>query len=70
MTPLFFDFPLTLAVCSIIAGVFGMGLFGIVALVLTVEAWLAILVAAVGLDLCWDAVQLLVVLVAALIGGA
>ena len=70
MMPLFFDFPITLAVCSVIAGVFSMGLFGIVAVVLTVEVWLEVLIAAVALDLCWDAVQLLVVLVAALVGGA
>ena len=70
MTPLFFDFPLTLAVWSIIAGVFGMGLFGIVAVVLTVEVWLEIVLVAVVLDLCWDAVQLIVVLLTALIGGA
>ena len=70
MTPVFFDFPLALAVWSIIAGVFGMGLFGIVAVVLTVEVWLEVLIAAVALDLCWDSVQLLVVLVAVLAGGA
>ena len=70
MTPVFFDFPITLAVWSVIAGVFSMGLFGIVAVVLTVEVWLEVLIAAVALDLCWDAVQLLVVLVAALLGGA
>ena len=66
---MFFDFPIAIAVLSIVGGVFSMGLFGIVAVILTVELWFGILVGAVLVDLCWDVVQLLLVLVALLAGG-
>ena len=68
MTTLFFDFPLASAVLSIVLGVWSLGLLGIAAVILTVEIWLEILIAAAALDVCWDALQLVLLLVVNLAG--